>query len=83
LLGKAFYEASEMPDVTTSGVKFLIVGDFSRYVIADRIGLTVDLIPHLMGANRRPTGERGIYGYWRNGAKVVDANAFRALLGQT
>lgn len=81
LLGKPAYEASEMADVTTVGVKFLIVGDFSRYVIVDRIGLTVDLIPHLLGANRRPTGERGLYAYWRNGAKVVDANAFRALLG--
>lgn len=81
LLGKRAYEASEMPDVTTVGVKFLIIGDFSRYVIVDRIGLNVEVIPHLFGANRRPTGQRGLYAYWRNGAKVVDANAFRALLG--
>jgi HK97 family phage major capsid protein len=80
LMGRPAYEASEMADVATS-VKFLVLGDFSRYVIVDRIGLTVELIPHLMGANRRPTGQRGLYAFWRNGAKVVDANAFRALLG--
>ncbi len=68
---------------TTAGVgeKFLIYGDFSRYVIVDRIGLEIELIPHLFGVNRRPTGQRGLYAFWRNGAKVVDANAFRALLG--
>ena len=81
LLRRPVYEASEMADVTTTGTKFLLFGDFSRYVIIDRVGLSVELIPHLMGTNRRPTGERGLYAYWRNGAKVVDANAFRALSG--
>jgi HK97 family phage major capsid protein len=81
LLGKPVFEASEMTDVTTVGAKFLLYGDFSRYVIVDRVGLNVEVIPHLMGANRRPTGQRGLYAYWRNGAKVVDANAFRVLLG--
>ena len=81
LLGKPVYEASEMPDSPATGSKFLIFGDFSRYLIVDRVGLTIEVIPHLMGANRRPTGERGIYAYWRNGAKVLDANAFRALIG--
>jgi hypothetical protein len=38
-------------------------------------------MPHLFGSNRRPTGERGLYAYWRNGSKLVDANAFRALTG--
>jgi HK97 family phage major capsid protein/HK97 family phage prohead protease len=81
LLGKPAYEASEMPNDATTGNKFLIFGDFSRYVIVERVGLNIENIPHLMGANRRPTGQRGLYAYWRNGAKVVDANAFRALLG--
>jgi HK97 family phage major capsid protein len=81
LLGKPAYEASAMPDDATTGNKFLIFGDFSRYKIVDRVGLTVEVIPHLFGASQRPTGQRGLYAYWRNGAKVVDANAFRAILG--
>jgi HK97 family phage major capsid protein len=81
LLGKPVYEASEMAAAATTGLKFLVYGDFSRYVIVDRIGLEIELIPHLFGANRRPTGQRGLYAFWRNGAKVVDANAFRALIG--
>lgn len=81
LLGKPAYEASEMPDTPATGGKFLVFGDFSRYKIVDRVGLTVEVIPHLFGSNQRPTGQRGIYAYWRNGAKVLDANAFRSLLG--
>lgn len=81
LLGKPFLEASEMADAPATGAKFLLYGDFTRYVIVDRIGLGIEVIPHLFGANRRPTGQRGLYAYWRNGAKVIDANAFRALLG--
>lgn len=81
LLGRPIYEASEMPGTAGTASKFMIYGDFSRYVIVDRVGLEVELIPHLFGANRRPTGQRGLYAFWRNGAKVVDANAFRALLG--
>jgi HK97 family phage major capsid protein len=81
LLGKPVYEGSEFPDTPATAAKFLVFGDFSRYLIVDRIGLSVEVIPHLMGANRRPTGQRGLYAYWRNGAKVLDANAFRALLG--
>jgi HK97 family phage major capsid protein len=64
-------------------VKIAVFGDFSRYMILDRVGLTVEVLPHLLGANRRPTGERGLYAYWRNGAKVLDANAFRAITGTT
>ena len=57
----------------------LIYGDFSNYVIADRIGTTVEFIPHLFGANRRPTGQRGWYAHFRVGADIVNDAAFRML----
>ena len=57
----------------------LVYGDFSNFVIVDRIGTTVELVPHLMGSNRRPTGERGLYMHRRVGSDVVNANAFRLL----
>lgn len=81
LLGYPTYEASAMEATPATGNKFLTLGDFSRFVIVDRIGLDIELIPHLFGVNRRPTGQRGLYAYWRNGSKVVDANAFRTLVG--
>lgn len=79
LLGHAAYEASAMVATTTTGSKILLAGDFSRYHIVDRIGMSVELLPHLLGSNRRPTGQRGLYAFWRNSADVVDDNAFRYL----
>jgi HK97 family phage major capsid protein len=81
LLGKPFHEASGMPDVTTVGVKFLLYGDFSRFVIVDRIGLTIETVQHLVTTNHRPTGQRALFAYWFNNAFVVDANGFRVLIG--
>ena len=34
-----------------------------------------------VSTNHRPTGERGLNAYWRNGSKLIDANACRVLLG--
>jgi HK97 family phage major capsid protein len=81
-LGQPKVEWSTMVSTTTTtGSKIIIGGDFKAgYTIVDRIGMTAELIPHLFGAtNRFPTGQRGIYAYWRTGANVVVANAFRYL----
>ena len=56
-----------------------LLGDFSYYIIYDRIGMNIETIPHLFDVTNKPTGQRGLYAYWRNGAKVADASAFRTL----
>jgi HK97 family phage major capsid protein len=61
----------------------LIVGDFSAYCIADRISMSVEMVPHIFGANQRPTGQSGFYAYYRVGADVVGADASLALLNVT
>jgi HK97 family phage major capsid protein len=82
LLRRGLFENSAMTAVTTVGALFLIYGDFSRFVIVDRIGLSIELIPHLFDTtNNRPTGQRGLFAYWRNSSKVFDAEAFRVLIG--
>lgn len=78
ILGTQTEEWSAMDSATTSGQKVLVYGDFQTgYVIADRVGGQVELIPHLMGDNQRPIGARGMYYYWRVGAGVVAPQAFR------
>ena len=77
LLGKPAYESSVMTSALTAGSKILIFGDFRYFLIVDRIGMNLDLIPHLFGASNRPTGQRGLYAFWRNSCKVLDINAFR------
>jgi HK97 family phage major capsid protein len=75
------YEATAMVSTTTTGSKIMIEGDFQAgHVIGDRLGITVELIPHLFGAtNRFPTGQRGFFAYGRTGAAVVIPNALRYL----
>ena len=81
LLGQPIFEASEMDGaITTGDDDVLLYGDFQKYVIADRVGLTVEFIPHLFAtANNLPSGTRGYYASWRNGADSIDDNAFRIL----
>lgn len=81
LLGRPAYETEGMDGVIDgSSTNYVAVfGDFSNYVIADRIGTTVEFIPHLFGTNHRPTGERGWYAYYRVGADSVNDGAFRLL----
>lgn len=81
VLGISSYLNSAMPTDATTGNKFLVYGDFSRYVIVDRIGMSLTNVPVVFGTNHIPTGQSGIFAFWRNNALVVDANAFRALLG--
>jgi HK97 family phage major capsid protein len=82
LLGKPAYEWTAMPTAVTTGTKIGLYGDFKAgYQIADRLGITSELIPHLFGAaqGNLPTGQRGLYVYGRNGANVVVPNALRYL----
>ena len=63
----------------TTGTKLIIGGNFKGYKIVDRLGLTAELIPHMLGATRLPLGVRGLYCYWRTGAGVISPNHFRYL----
>jgi HK97 family phage major capsid protein len=79
-LGRPKVEWSTMATGATTGTKLIIGGDFrTGYKIVDRLGLSAELIPHMLGATRLPLGVRGLYVYWRTGAGVVAVNAFRYL----
>lgn len=80
LMGYPAANASAMASALTTGNKVLILGDFSQFLIVDRIGMTVELIPHLLGSNRRPTGQRGVYAVWMNNSKVLVPGAFEVLV---
>ena len=70
-----------MASVLTAGSAIMLFGDFRYFAIIDRIGMTVEVIPHLFGStNQRPIGSRGLLAYWRNTSKVLSAAAFRKLV---
>lgn len=83
LLNRRINEMSNMDGaIGTSGAVsnfVLVYGDFNNYVIADGIGTTIELIPNLVGSNRRPTGQRGLFMWLRTGGDSVNDNAFRML----
>ncbi len=81
VLGMKLREASGMTSATTSGSTVLVAGDFAKYFIVDRIGTTVVPIPALLDTSTgRPTCSHGWHAFWRVGADVADAGAFRRLL---
>lgn len=81
LLGKPAYISSGMDGtIDASANNYLLAyGQFDQYVVVDRLGSQVELVPHVVGTNRRPLGVRGAFFYWRVGADVVNADAFRLL----
>jgi HK97 family phage major capsid protein len=79
LLGYGAYEESTMQSAVTTGGLVLLHGDFSNYYIVDRIGMSVQYNPLVVGANQRPTGEAGWFAMWRTGADSVNPDAFRIL----
>lgn len=77
--------SSYFPDFTgtTGASNLLVVGDFRNYLIADRVGMSVELVPHVFDqATGRPTGQRGWFAYARHGADSINDLGFRILQNQ-
>jgi HK97 family phage major capsid protein len=78
LLGRPVNEWSTMATANTTTVKWALYGDFKQgYVIGDRLGMQLEILPHMLGTNRLPTGTRGAYAIWRNDARCKVLNALR------
>lgn len=68
---------------TTGAANVLVVGDFSNFVVAQRAGMNVELVQHVVsGTNGRPTGQRGWFAYARHGFDSVNDLGFRILQNQ-
>jgi HK97 family phage major capsid protein len=80
-IGRPKIEWTAIPTALTTGTTQLLYGDFrAGFRIADRLGMTAEIVQHLLGAaGRRPTGERGLFCYWRTGSKTVVPEALRYL----
>ncbi len=82
LLSRNAYTSSYFPDFTgtTGQANILVVGDFSNYVIAQRAGMSIELVQHLVDVtSNRPTGQRGWFAWARTGGNVVVEQGFRLL----
>jgi HK97 family phage major capsid protein len=80
LLGDQLLEASTMATAVTTGNNVLLFGDFSRFIIVDRVGVSTEFIPNVFDqATGRPSGTRAWLMHWRVGSGIADANGFRIL----
>jgi HK97 family phage major capsid protein len=78
------YPIWETPDApafvaATDDLVIACLCDPKSFYIIERAGMSVETIPHIFDGEGKPTGQRGIYAYWRNTAKPADANAGRRL----
>ena len=80
LYGKAVHEASGVATFADNAL-IAVFGAFDPYyTIVERVGLSIENVPHMFDATTGfPTGQRALFAFWRNGAKVIAANAFRTL----
>jgi HK97 family phage major capsid protein len=83
LLGKPWNECSNMDSIINAAATennfVLAYGDWMRaFVIVDRIGATVEILPGF-GANQRPTGQRHLFITSRHGSEIVVPQAARLL----
>ncbi len=81
LIGYNVYESSDMDGTIVSGSTddVIVLGDFSQYLIVDRLGMELQYNPMVLGSNRRPTGEVAFVAFWRTGANTFNSGAFKTL----
>ncbi|HEX2551644.1 MAG TPA: phage major capsid protein [Nocardioidaceae bacterium] len=79
MLGIPYLESTSVVGAYANGNKVLAIGDMRQYYIVDRIGMSVVYDPLVLGSNRRPTGQGAWYAFWRVGADLSTAGAFRVL----
>ena len=83
LLGRPVLVSSYAPsyaNATNGQFNWCVVGDFSRYLVVNRLGASLELISLLPDqATGRPTGQRSYFYQARWGAGPVDDQAFRIL----
>jgi HK97 family phage major capsid protein/HK97 family phage prohead protease len=81
LLGyPARYSSAMESDYTTDGNDILLFGDFrAGFIIVDKVGLTVEIDPHVRNGDGKWTGQRALLMHYRNNSMVLVDNALRIL----
>lgn len=80
LLGYPIWETPSMPwTPTTDDTTYGVFCDPRTYVVLDRVGMSIRVIPDMLnGATPSfPTGQIGIYAFWRNTARVLNVDGGR------
>lgn len=90
LLDYPVYRSTALPSVSSAqgqgagaanaaSSTLAILGDFKQFLIVDRLGMTVEMVPTVLNGSGMPTGQRGVYAVWMNNSKILVPDAFRRL----
>lgn len=85
LFGRRYHVNDFMADftATTGAANLLVVGDWKNFLVAQRAGMSVELVQHLFDVtNNRPTGQRGWFAWARIGSDSINDLGFRILQNQ-
>lgn len=86
LKGRRMFENDYLDDLPagTTAANLLVLGDWYNFVVAQRAGMNIELVPHVFDVtNNRPTGERAWYAWARVGSDSVNDLGFRMLQNKT
>jgi HK97 family phage major capsid protein len=82
LLGAPIYESTTMIGTAATTTLEAVFGDFSQYLIVDRVGVSMIYDPLVQGTGGiLPSGQAGWFIFWRVGANLTTVNAFRVMKG--
>jgi HK97 family phage major capsid protein len=82
LLGAPIYESTTMTSSVAANSLEAIFGDFSQFIIVDRVGVSMIYDPLVQGTGGiLPSGQAGWFMFWRTGSQLSTVNAFRVMKG--
>ena len=82
LLGAPIYESTTMTSSVATTSLMAIMGDFSQFIIVDRVGVSLIYEPLVKGTGGiLPSGQAGWFMFWRTGSQLSTVNAFRVMKG--
>lgn len=80
LLGSPIAASSDMLTTQTTGSIHIVLGDWSQFVIYDRLGTQVEFVSQVFNSSALPLAQRGLVAHKRVGSDCTDVDAFRFLL---
>jgi HK97 family phage major capsid protein len=82
LLGYPARSVSTMEsDATATGERIMLFGDFrAGFLILDKVGMTIEIDPHVRNGDGKWIGARAMLAHYRNTSLVLNDNALRALV---
>jgi HK97 family phage major capsid protein len=79
LLGYPVNESPSLPTATTTTITIGTLLNPQQYVIVDRVGMNLQILPFIFNSSGLATGQQALYAMWRNTAAPLNVDAGRTL----